>query len=197
MEAQLREARRERRREGAELARDRRLVVDVERRAELRGETGNGADGGGLVRAVGAQGLEALVESRMRRMRAAILPASRRFAVRSRRCTWKSARSKDVVIVDLQGQLLAGVGDEILRNVVNELLAEGWKKILLNLSEVTAIDSAGTGELVASLKICEKFEAKLKLLNLHERVRKSLHLSELLPIFEVYDEESAALQHYA
>ncbi|MGA7991751.1 MAG: STAS domain-containing protein [Thermoanaerobaculia bacterium] len=103
----------------------------------------------------------------------------------------------DVVIVDLSGRLLAGIGDEILRNVVNELLAEGWKKILLNLSGVTAVDSAGTGELVASLKICEKFGASLKLLNLHERVRRSLHLSELLPIFEVFDDETVALEHYA
>ncbi len=103
---------------------------------------------------------------------------------------------KDVVIVDLQGRLLAGVGDEILRDVMNELLAEGWRKILLNLSEVTSIDSAGVGELVASHKICERFDAKLKLLNLHERVRKSLHLSQLLPVFEVYDEERVALRHY-
>ena len=102
----------------------------------------------------------------------------------------------DVVVADLTGRLVGGIGDEILREVVNELLAEGWKKILLNLSEVTAIDSAGTGELVASLKISERFGAKLKLLNLHERVRKSLHLSQLLPVFEVYDDESAALRHY-
>ena len=106
-------------------------------------------------------------------------------------------KSKDVVIVDLSGKLLAGIGDEILRNVMNELLAEGWKKILLNLSEVSAIDSAGTGELVASLKISKRFGASLKLLNLHERVRKSLHLSALLPVFEVYDEESTALENYA
>ena len=106
-------------------------------------------------------------------------------------------KADDVVIVDLQGRLLAGIGDEILRNVVNELLAEGWKKILLNLSGVTAIDSAGTGELVASLKICERFGARLKLLNLHERVRRSLHLSELLPVFEVFDDEGSALQQYA
>jgi anti-sigma B factor antagonist len=105
-------------------------------------------------------------------------------------------KTGDVVIVDLQGRLLAGVGDEILRNVVNELLAEGWRKILLNLSEVTAIDSAGMGELVASHKICERFGAKLKLLNLHERVRKSLHLFQLLPVFEVYEEERVALRHY-
>jgi anti-anti-sigma regulatory factor len=50
---------------------------------------------------------------------------------------------------------------------------------------------------VASLKICEKFDARLKLLNLHERVRKSLHLSELLPVFEVFDDETAAVRHYA
>jgi anti-anti-sigma factor len=106
-------------------------------------------------------------------------------------------KSGDVVIVDLQGRLLAGVGDEILRGVVNELLAEGWKKILLNLSGVSAIDSAGTGELVASHKICGTFGARMKLLNLHERVRRSLHLSELLPVFEVYDDESVALEHYA
>lgn len=103
---------------------------------------------------------------------------------------------KDVVIVDLSGRLLVGIGDEILRSVINELLAEGWKKILLNLSEVTSIDSAGIGELVASHKICDRFGAKLKLLNLHERVRKSLHLSQLLPVFEVYDDERVALRHY-
>jgi anti-sigma B factor antagonist len=106
-------------------------------------------------------------------------------------------KAGDVVIVDLQGRLLAGIGDEILRNVVNELLAEGWKKILLNLSGVTVVDSSGTGELVASLKICGKFDARLKLLNLHERVRKSLHLSELLPVFEVYEDETTALSHFA
>lgn len=103
---------------------------------------------------------------------------------------------RDVVIADLSGKLHAGTDVEILRGVVNELLAEGWKKILLNLSAVTAIDSAGTGELVASHRICDQFKANLKLLNLHERVRKSLHLSQLLPIFEVYDEESVALRHY-
>ena len=106
-------------------------------------------------------------------------------------------KAGNVVIVDLTGRLLAGVGDEILRNVVNELLAEGWRKILLNLSGVTAVDSAGIGELVSSLKICRKFDASLKLLNLHERVRRSLHLAQLLPVFEVYDDEGAALEHYA
>jgi anti-sigma B factor antagonist len=101
-----------------------------------------------------------------------------------------------VVIVDMEGKLHAGVGDEILRGVVNELLAEDWKRILLNLSKVTSIDSSGVGELVQSHKVCEKFGAQMKLLNLHERVKQSLHLAALLPVFEVYDSEDAALQHF-
>jgi anti-anti-sigma factor len=80
--------------------------------------------------------------------------------------------------------------------VVNELLAEGWRKILLNLSEVTSIDSSGVGELVQSLPVCKRFGADLKLLNLHDRVRKSLHLAQLLPVFHVYDDESEALKGF-
>lgn len=105
-------------------------------------------------------------------------------------------KAGDVVIVDMEGKLHGGIGDEILRGVVNELLAEDWKRILLNLSKVTSIDSQGVGELVQSLKVCRKFGAQLKLLNLHERVKKSLHLASLLPVFEVYDSESAALKHF-
>jgi anti-anti-sigma factor len=105
-------------------------------------------------------------------------------------------KAKDVVVADLSGQLHAGFGDEILRNVMNELLSEGWRKILLNLSKVHSIDSAGIGELVQSLKVCKKFRADLKLLNLHDRVRKSLHLAQLLPVFHVYDDETEALKGF-
>src|SRR5260221_6909396 len=105
-------------------------------------------------------------------------------------------KAGDVVIVDLQGKLLFGIGDEILRNVINELVAENWKKILLNLSGVSSVDSAGVGELVASQKLCAKFGARMKLLNLNERVKASLHISQILPIFEVYDDENVALEHF-
>ena len=54
----------------------------------------------------------------------------------------------DVIIVDLEGRLVGGVGDELLREVVNELLAEGWKKIVINLKAVSLLDSSGIGELV-------------------------------------------------
>ena len=57
---------------------------------------------------------------------------------------------EDVIIVDLEGRLVMGVGDELLREVMNELIAEDWKKILLNLRKVTIIDSSGIGEVVSS-----------------------------------------------
>lgn len=105
-------------------------------------------------------------------------------------------KAEDVVIVNFTGQLHCGLDDEILQGVVNELLAEGWKKILLDLSKVTSIDSAGIGELVQSLRLCKKFDADLKLLNLHDRVRKSLHLAQLLPVFHVHDDEEEALKSF-
>ncbi len=74
-------------------------------------------------------------------------------------------KSGDVVIVDLKGKLTAGLGDQILRESIDELLAEGWKKILLNLSEVSFLDSAGLGELVAGLGPPSASGRELKLLN--------------------------------
>ncbi len=74
-------------------------------------------------------------------------------------------QTKDVVILDLKGRLTAGLGDQILRDAIDELLAEGRRQILLNLSEVAFVDSAGVGELVAGLKTARRFGAELKLLN--------------------------------
>jgi anti-sigma B factor antagonist len=101
-------------------------------------------------------------------------------------------KNSDVVIVDFQGKLTAGLGDQILRDTIDELLAEGWKKILLNLSEVTFIDSAGVGELVAGLKTVKRLGASLKLLNTSEKVQSALYLARLLPIFDICTSETEA-----
>ena len=102
----------------------------------------------------------------------------------------------DVVIVDLKGKLTAGLGDQILRDTIDELLAEDKRKILVNLSQVTFLDSAGVGELVAGLRTAKRFGAVLKLLNASERVRSTLYMARLLPIFEMYGEEAEALEHF-
>ncbi len=103
----------------------------------------------------------------------------------------------DVVIADIAGRLVAGIGDEILREVINELIAEGWKKVLLNLSGVSIVDSAGIGELVASQKLCHNFGVQLKLMKPSTKVRETLRLGALLPAFHVFEEEDGALAAFA
>jgi len=102
----------------------------------------------------------------------------------------------DVMILDLKGRLTAGLGDQILREAVDELLAEGRRHILLNLSEVSFLDSAGVGELVAGLKTARRFEADLKLLNVGARVYSTLDMARLLPTFEIYGDEGEALKSF-
>src|SRR3970040_1904211 len=102
----------------------------------------------------------------------------------------------DVRILDLKGRLTAGLGDQILREAIDELLAEGRRRILLNLSEVAFLDSAGVGELVAGLKTARRFGAELKLLNVGERVYSTLDMTRLLPTFETYDDEGEAVQSF-
>jgi anti-sigma B factor antagonist len=106
----------------------------------------------------------------------------------------ETRKKGDVVIVDFQGRLAVGVGDEVLPRLVNELLDEGNRKILLNLSDMEYIDSNGLGELVQSLKTSKRFGAQLVLLKPQDRVRKTLKLTNLLPMFSVYETEAEALK---
>lgn len=105
-------------------------------------------------------------------------------------------KADDVVIVDLDGKLTMGLGDRILREAIDELLAENWKKIILNLSRVTFMDSAGVGELVASLRTADSFGARLKLVNASERAHATLYMARLLPVFEIHGEEQEALRDF-
>ena len=105
-------------------------------------------------------------------------------------------QSREVVILDLKGRLTAGLGDQILRESIDELLAENRRKILLNLSEVAFLDSAGIGELVAGLKTARRFGADLKLLNVGERVYSTLDMARLLPTFEIFKDEGEAVRSF-
>jgi anti-sigma B factor antagonist len=102
----------------------------------------------------------------------------------------------DVIIIDLKGRLVLGVGDELLREVINTIIAEDWKKILLNLAEVTVMDSSGIGEVVSGWKLARRFGANLKLLRPGDTLRHTLHLTQILPLLEVFEDEAEAVKSF-
>ena len=106
-------------------------------------------------------------------------------------------QAENVIIVDLDADLVAGVGDELLSQVMNELLAEDWKKILLNLSKVSKIDSCGIGEIVAGIKLAARFGSVVKLVNVGEKVRDVFDLTRILPLLDIHDNEAQALKAFA
>ncbi|MEM8960172.1 MAG: STAS domain-containing protein [Acidobacteriota bacterium] len=105
-------------------------------------------------------------------------------------------KADDVLLVDLDGSLVAGVGDDLLRDVMNELVAEGWTKIVLNLSKVVRIDSAGIGELVGGIRLAGRFGTAVRLVHVEGQVRNVLEMSRVLPLLEVHTTEAEALAHF-
>lgn len=106
-------------------------------------------------------------------------------------------KERDVTIVDFKGRLAAGVSDSVLPRVIDEILEEGATKILLNLSDMDYIDSNGLGELVQAYRESQRKGASLRLLKPQDRVARTLRLTNLLPMFSVYDSEDEALKAFA
>ncbi len=98
-----------------------------------------------------------------------------------------------VTIMDLKGKITIGMGDVELRNAVQEQLGEGHTKLLINLAEVTTIDSSGVGELVSTYTTVTNRGGKLKLENLPPKVSDILQITQLITVFEVFDDEDEAI----
>jgi anti-sigma B factor antagonist len=101
-----------------------------------------------------------------------------------------------VTVLDLSGKITIGEGDIRLREAVNALLEEGRKNIILNLSGISYMDSAGIGELVACYKRATEKSAKLKLLNPSGKVQDLLILTRLQEVFEIFRDEREALTSF-
>jgi anti-sigma B factor antagonist len=101
-----------------------------------------------------------------------------------------------VTIVDCSGRITLGEGSVILRDTVRDLLAKGQKKLLLNLGEVTYIDSSGIGELVSAFTTVRNQGGELKLLNLTKKVHDLLQITKLYTVFDVKEEESSAVKAF-
>ena len=100
----------------------------------------------------------------------------------------------DFHILDIDGKIILGKETMAVRNTIKDLLHNGVKKIVLNLGEVNYIDSSGVGELVSSFTTVAKEGGELKLLNLTTRVHEILAITRLLTVFQVYDNEQAAVR---
>jgi len=101
-----------------------------------------------------------------------------------------------VTIVDLSGRITLGEGSTMLRDIVRDMIAKGQKKILLNLGDVTYIDSSGIGELVSAFTTVRNGGGELKLLNLTKKVHDLLQITKLYTVFDIKDDEAAAIQSF-
>ena len=108
-----------------------------------------------------------------------------------------SRRVDGITIMDLSGRITLGEGSVVLRDQIRELLGKGEKKILLNLGDVTYIDSSGIGELVSAFTTVRNQGGELKLLNLTKKVHDLLQITKLYTVFDVKDDEASAVKAFA
>lgn len=99
-----------------------------------------------------------------------------------------------VTILDLEGKLVLGDGDGLLKDRVNNLIFQGQHEIVLNLAGVPYVDSAGLGQLIASSTTVARQGGRLRLLNLTKRVQDLLAIVKLLTVFDVYTSEADAVK---
>ncbi len=109
-----------------------------------------------------------------------------------------STRQVDgVTIIDLSGRITLGEGSVVLRDTIRDVVAQGNKKILLNLGDVTYIDSSGIGELVSSFTSVRNQGGELKLLNLTKKVHDLLQITKLYTVFDIKDDEATAVGSFS
>ncbi len=103
----------------------------------------------------------------------------------------------DVTVIDAVGRITLGEGASTFRDAIKDLAGKGNQKILLNLSEVSYIDSSGIGELVSGFTTVTNHGGQLKLIGLTKRVKDLLQITKLYTVFEVYDDEAHAVRSFA
>jgi anti-sigma B factor antagonist len=95
------------------------------------------------------------------------------------------------------GRITLGEGSSAMRDAVRDMVSKNQKKILLNLGDVSYIDSSGIGELVSGFTTVTNGGGNLKLLNLNKRVKDLLQITKLYTVFEVHEDEAAAIRSFA
>lgn len=102
----------------------------------------------------------------------------------------------DISVLDLDGKLRLGEGSQEFHNAIRALVEKGRKNIVINLENVTSIDSSGLGELVAGYVAVTRNGGQINLLHLSKRVHELMFMTKLLTVFDVYDNESKAINSF-
>ena len=102
----------------------------------------------------------------------------------------------DVRIIELSGKITIGSGDVKIRELIDSALEDGRNKILLDLDGVSTIDSSGIGEMVACYTTVTKKNGQLKLFRLSPKINDILQVTQLITVFDVFDDEEEALASF-
>jgi anti-sigma B factor antagonist len=101
-----------------------------------------------------------------------------------------------VSVVTLDGRIVLGEETNSFREKLKSMLAEGKKKIVLNMVNIKYIDSSGLGTLVAAHVSAKTQGASVRLCNLGKKFHEVMQITKLLTIFDVYDTEAAAVSSF-
>ena len=101
-----------------------------------------------------------------------------------------------VIILDMTGRLVLDQGDAVFRDRIGDLLTRGEKQIVVNLENVSYIDSAGVGVMVAKYLTVRRAGGEMKLLHLTPRSTRVMTITKLLTVFEAFDDEEEAVRSF-
>lgn len=102
----------------------------------------------------------------------------------------------DVTVIDASGRITLGEGASAFRDTIRDLAGKGNKKLLINLSDVSYIDSSGIGEMVSGFTTVTNNGGQLKLVGLSKRVKDLLQITKLYTVFDVFDDEADAVRSF-
>ena len=103
----------------------------------------------------------------------------------------------EVTVIDIEGKILLGEGDVLVKQAIDELLAQGRRKFLLNLAKVPYIDSGGLGQIIRCFTAVRKAGGTCKLLSPNAKVVDLLSVTKLVNVFDWYNDEPGALASFA
>ncbi len=109
---------------------------------------------------------------------------------------FKTRASDGVIIVDLKGPITLGQATEALRELIRDLVNDGKARIVLNLAEVSFLDSSGIAVLVDAYQAVVRAGGKLKLLNLTRNIHDQFEITKLSTVFDITNDEKAAIASF-